>query len=195
MKRRAEEKRQREEEQAQKAAAEEREREARAQAAERELRISQKMAWRRYARRMLVPEEIPGSKTGVRIGIRMPSGRLLVRWFESSNTVTSLYAFVASQFIPPGDDPENDPLEPPSGGGFGTGVEDHDWDWDFRLAVAFPKSVIVWTKGDQTKIGEVAALKGGGNLVVEMQKPKYDDHLGVKEVEDDDDETASEDSE
>jgi FAS-associated factor 2 len=195
VKRRAEEQRQREEQEALKAAAEERERQAKAQAAERQLQISQKMAWRRYARRMLVPQEISGSKTGVRIGIRMPSGKLLVRRFEPTDTVTALYAFVASQFIPAGDAPENDPLEPPGGGGFGTEVEDHDWDWDFHLAVSFPKSVIGWAKGDRTTIGEVAALKGGGNLVVEMQKPEYDDQ--VKEVEDDsdDDETPSEDSE
>lgn len=152
------------------------------------------MAWCRYARRMLVRPEVPGSRTAVSIKIRMPSGKQLVRRFEPTDTVTALYAFVASQFIPEGDLPDDDPLEPPGGGEFGKNVEDHDWEWEFQLAVAFPKSVIGWTKGDRTAIGDVSVLKGGGNLVVEMQKP-IGNSSSIETTDEEDDETASEDSE
>ncbi|KIM24884.1 hypothetical protein M408DRAFT_331551 [Serendipita vermifera MAFF 305830] len=194
VKHRAEEQRKREEEQARRLEAQRREELAQAAAAERQRREDQKMAWRRYARRMLVREEIPGSTTAVSIKIRMPSGKQLVRRFERTDTVTSLYAFVASQFIPEGELPEDDPLEPPGGGEFGKNVEDHDWDWEFQLAVAFPKSVIGWTKGDRKTIGDVGVLKGGGNLVVEMQRP-IETGASTVLTDEDDDETASEDSE
>ena len=194
VKHRAEEHRKREEEQAQKIAAKEREELARAAAAERQRRDSQKMAWRRYARRMLVREEVPGSKTAISIKIRMPSGKQLVRRFEPTDSVTALYAFVASQFIPESDLSEDDPLEPPGGGEFGKNVEDHDWEWEFQLAVAFPKTVIGWQKGDRTAIGDVGVLKRGGNLVVEMQKP-IESAASMEVTDEDDDATASEDSE
>ena len=189
VKRRQEEERQREAEEQLKIEAQIREEQAKRAAAERTKKIGERMAWRRYARRMLVPQETPGSKTAVRIGIRMPSGKLIVRKFEPTDTVTGLYAFVASQFIPASDSPEDDPLEPPSGTGeFGAELERRDWDWEFRLAVAFPKSVVEWKIGERTVIGDVPALKGGANVVVEMQRPI---ETGVK----DGDETASEDSE
>lgn len=188
VKRRLEEQREREEEEQRRIEAQIREENLKQQEEEKRRQLVERMAWRRYARRMLVPQEIPGSRTAHRIGVRMPSGKQVIRRFEPTDTVTSLYAFVAAQFIPDSDRPEDDPLEPPSGGGsFGNGLEDRDWDWEFRLAVAFPKSVIEWKRGENITIGSVPALKGGANLVVEMLRP-------IEADLENGDETASEDS-
>lgn len=189
MKRREEEQRQRKQEEQLRIEAQFKEEQMKREAAERLKKLNERTMWRRYARRMLVPQEIPGSKTAVRVGIRMPTGKLVVRKFEPTDTITGLYAFVSSQFIPANELPEDDPLEPPSGTGeFGADLEGRDWDWEFRLAVAFPKSVVEWKKGERTTVGGVPALKGGANLVVEMLRP-------IETAAEDDDETASEDSE
>jgi FAS-associated factor 2 len=194
LKRREEERREREEEERLRQEAEEREILLASAAAERYRQAREKMAWRRYARRMLVPTENPASKTAVRIGFRIPSGKLVVRKFEPTDSVTSLYAFVASQFIPETDRPEDDPTEPPTDEDFGSDLEDHDWDWEFRLASTFPKSIVAWKQGERVNLGDVPALKGGASLVVEMLRP-IETGESTEEEDDDGDETASEDSE
>jgi FAS-associated factor 2 len=180
MKRREEERKEREEEERKKN-----------EVVERARRVEERLAWRRYARRQLVPQEIPGSKSAVRIGVRLPSGKQIIRRFERTDSMTSLYAFVASQFIPPEYLPEDDPIDPPSqpSDGSVTDFDEHDWDWEFKLAVAFPKTAISWTKGKHTAIGDVPALKGGANLVVEMERPPQ----SADPLQDDGDETESED--
>ncbi|PVF96978.1 hypothetical protein CPB86DRAFT_761237 [Serendipita vermifera] len=190
LKRREEERREREEEERLRQEAEEREILLASAAAERYRQAREKMAWRRYARRLLVPTENPASKTAVRIGFRIPSGKLVVRKFEPTDSVTSLYAFVASQFIPESDLPEDDPVKPPSGEDIDD-LEDHDWDWEFRLASTFPKSIVPWKQGERVCLGDVPTLKGGASLVVEMMRPI---ETG-ESTEEEDDETASEDSE
>ena len=80
-----------------------------------------------------------------------------------------------SLFIPAQYPQESDPDSPPSGSTSGkaalleeitkseTGVE--GW-WGFRLVLAYPRRSIAWEQAK--RLGEVDALKGGGQVVVEM---------------------------
>ena len=63
---------------------------------------------------LLKPDATPG-KDSVRIGVRFPDGRLQVRHFAPSDSVTSLYVFVASQLIPKELPSTEDPTSPPAG--------------------------------------------------------------------------------
>ncbi|KAG8761378.1 hypothetical protein FRC14_004783 [Serendipita sp. 396] len=193
MKRRQEEEQERREEERRRMEAEEREELLRYEAAQRKRRAGERMAWRRYARRALVPPEIPGSKSAMPIRFRMPSGKLIVRKFEPTDTITGLYAFVASQFIPDSETPDGDPYSPPCDEDDEEAAEfdldGYDWDWEFQVAVAFPKQTIPWERGSDKKIGSISALKGGANVVVEMKASEDDD-----KAPDTDDDTPSEDS-
>lgn len=165
------------------------EEEVRAQheAAERHKRKEERIHWRRFARRVVAPKEVPGSKSAVRIGVRLPNGKLVVRKFEPTDSITGLYAFVDAQMIPPQYNPEDDPNEPPAGQRYAGDADTHDWEWGFKLAVAFPKSAIPWTKGSQMEIGDVHALKGGANLVIEMLAPTHNDDNDTASDEDEED--------
>lgn len=138
------------------------------EAEERVKQLDLKKAWKRYARRVLITAEPKAGGSAIRIGVRLPEGKLVIRRFEPTDSVTSLYAFVSSQFIPASDSPENDPEERPSQ--YDGDLEDYNWDWGFKLAVAFPRSAVPWAPGQHTKIGDLQALKGGANLVVELER-------------------------
>jgi FAS-associated factor 2 len=147
---------------------------AQREAAEWHKRKEERIQWRRFARRVVVPKEVPGSKSAVRIGVRLPNGKLVVRKFEPTDSITGLYAFVDAQMIPTQYKSEDDPNKPPVEHRY-DGVDTHDWQWEFKLAVAFPRSAIPWTKGSQMKIRDVEALKGGANLVIETLTPMHGD--------------------
>ncbi|OCH92438.1 hypothetical protein OBBRIDRAFT_452074 [Obba rivulosa] len=151
------------------------EEEKRREAEERERR----MLWRRWARRALVVREPrPGGEPDrgktIRIGVRMPDGRRVVRFFGEADQLVALYAYVDSLFVPPGTPPEGDPQAPPSGDAPGedalveeiqrSGKTPEKW-WGFQLVLAYPRKEILWEAG--RKIGQVEALKGGGQVVVE----------------------------
>jgi len=161
---------------------------AQREATERYKRKEERIHWRRFARRVVAPKEVPGLKSAVRVGVRLPNGKLVVRKFEPTDSITGLYAFVDAQMIPAQYDPEDDPNEPPAGRCYAGDADTHDWEWGFKLAVAFPKSAIPWTKGSHMKIGDVEALKGGANLVIEMFTPM---HEGDNDTASDDDEVDS----
>lgn len=132
------------------------------EAAERIRRRGERMQWRRYARQALIPPE-PTSKTSLRIGVRLPTGKQIIRKFDPTDSITGLYAFVDSLLIPPEFSPEHDPTTPPGE------EETYDWDWDFRLSVVLPRAPLPWTFGNNQKLGDVPALKGGANLILEMR--------------------------
>ncbi|KAH9942679.1 hypothetical protein B0H21DRAFT_520653 [Amylocystis lapponica] len=140
---------------------------------------ARRMAWRRWARRTLVlreprPGEVGRGKT-IRVGVRMPDGRRPVRFFGESDTVTALYVYVDSLFVPSHLAQDGDPERPPNGRDIGKaalveeitssdmGVE--QW-WGFKLVLAYPRREIGWEPA--RRLGEVDALKGGGQVVVEM---------------------------
>lgn len=127
-------------------------REEAARRAEREKSKAEKVRrrWRRWAQRRLGDEP----PAGVRIGVRLPDGRRAIRRFKESDKLEALYTFVDGQLFPA--DMEGDGEEEPQG---------YVHEWEFRLAVAFPRSEVPFVKG--RNVGDVDALRGGANLVVE----------------------------
>ncbi|KAI0328746.1 hypothetical protein GY45DRAFT_1325890 [Cubamyces sp. BRFM 1775] len=138
-----------------------------------------RMSWRRWIRRGLVvreprPGESARGKT-MRVGIRMPDGRRVVRFFGENDTVTALYAYVDSLFIPPEYVQDADPVSPPEGGSAGenglagemqkSGKSVDKW-WGFKIVLAYPRKEIEWAP--EKRIGDVDALKGGAQVVVEL---------------------------
>ena len=130
---------------------------------EREKREQARLLWYRYARRnLLSPENKPG-KGSLRIGVRLPNG-LKIRHFSESDSVTTLYVFVASQLIPKEYSVSEDPESPPSGFAPGeTGINADNW--SFKLATSFPRREIRWSAS--TLLTDVNGLQGGAQLVVE----------------------------
>ncbi|KAI0655019.1 hypothetical protein C8Q70DRAFT_1047654 [Cubamyces menziesii] len=137
-----------------------------------------RMSWRRWIRRGLVvreprPGEAVRGKT-MRVGIRMPDGRRVVRFFGENDTVTALYAYVDSLFIPPEYVQDADPVSPPEGGSAGedglagemqkSGKSVDKW-WGFKIVLAYPRKEIEWVP--EKRIGDIDALKGGAQVVVE----------------------------
>ncbi|KEP45870.1 UBX domain protein [Rhizoctonia solani 123E] len=148
-------------------AAREREREADARAAQeaererlkleeegrRERRRRDKEAWRRWARRNLVPDE---PSQGVRVTVRIPSGQRRMRVFPPSAPVQAVYAFVETLNIPNDQNPADDPTSPPVG---------YEHEWGFELATTFPRVVVPCEEG--VAVGDIEVLRGGVVLVVE----------------------------
>lgn len=137
-----------------------------------------RMEWRRWIRYgLVVREPRPGEgargKT-MRIGVRMPDGRRVVRFFGENDRLTALYAFVDSLFIPPEFVQDADPRSPPGGGQVGedglldemqrSGRSAEKW-WGFKLVLAYPRREIAW---EGKRIGDADALRGGGQVVVEL---------------------------
>ena len=151
-----------------------------------------RVLWRRWTRRCVVGESEAHATAGgggVRIAIRLPSGTRVIQPFSASNaTLTSLYAFVDAQLIPKDMNSVDDPISVE--GQIGDGeealevhilsccstteqshnnnkhayntVEDY---WGFRIATAYPRVEIPWTRG--VKLADVEHLRGGGQVVVE----------------------------
>lgn len=159
---------------------------------DRKKRAELRVTWRRWTRRCVVGKSEPhaaGGGGGVRIAIRLPSGTRVIQTFSASNaTLTSLYAFVDAQLIPKDMSPVDDPIS--FGGQIKEGeealeahilsccsttdsqqshnkhayntVEDY---WGFRIATAYPRVEIPWTKG--VKLADLEHLRSGGQVVVE----------------------------
>lgn len=143
------------------------------------------MAWRRYGRRTLLPREPRPGETGrgktVRVGVRMPDGRRAVRFFGEEDSLTAVYAFVDTFFIPDGLEyaPAGDPETPPEGEQLGeqgllhamekVGKKNGEW-FGFKLAMAYPRREIHWEAGK--KVGDVEGLSGGQLLVELYEDPK-----------------------
>ncbi|KAL6302921.1 hypothetical protein BKA93DRAFT_818229 [Sparassis latifolia] len=160
--------------------AEQRERAERERAEERRRAYqARRMEWRRYARKALVLREPRPGETGrgktLRVGLRMPDGRRAVRFFGEGDPLTALYAYVDSLFIPLEFAQDKDPFTAPAGvlpgeAGLVEEVESSrkskdEW-WGFKLVLAYPRKEIVWEPAK--RLGDVEALKGGGQVVVEM---------------------------
>lgn len=132
-----------------------------------------RMDWRRYARRTLVQPEPVGSEAAIRIALRLPGGGgRSIRQFSPEDSLTALYAYVDSQFIPPGFDVSDDPQIPPHGFvASDAGIEQQvrslgadNW-WGFKLALAYPRRELAWQAN--INLGSVDGLQGGAQIVVE----------------------------
>lgn len=141
---------------AERKAEEERRAHLRAEEAEK-LKAINREAWRRWRKATLPTEPKFG---GLRIGVRLPSGNRVIRVFSPSEPVEVLYGFVDTQFLPPnsGDTTPPAPAGPPAG---------YEHSFDFGLATAYPRKEVPLETGKT--LGQMDALKGGGNLVVEAK--------------------------
>ncbi|THH01011.1 hypothetical protein EW026_g1611 [Hermanssonia centrifuga] len=148
-----------------------------------------RMAWRRWGRRAFVPREPRPSEQGrgrtIRIGVRMPDGRRAVRFFGQMDSLTAVYAFVDTLFIPEGKafSSDFDPLTAPDGASSSadesglmhaistmTEGRTEEW-WGFKLVTTYPRKEVQWEP--ERKVGEVEGLKSGGQLVVELVDGEY----------------------
>lgn len=145
---------------------------------DRKTRYQTQMAWYCYARRVLTSPE-PDSPVGnVRIGVKLQDGRRFIRLFRPTDTLTSLYAFVASQLIPNGFDASNDPLEPPARLPLLGKTP-----WSFQLALSYPRKEISW---DQDKaLSDVPELRGGQVVVEFTRNDIFDDGESTPNGDDD----------
>lgn len=154
--------------------------------AEKQVWENKRMTWRRWGRRGLVPREPrPGvvengrGKT-IRIGVRMPNGKRGVRFFGEGDSMTALYAFVDTLFIPDGKEysSDADPVQAPEGKesgeiGLVKAMKEHgkvgeEW-WGFKLVLSYPRREMGWEP--VKRMGDVEGLKGGAQLIVELVEP------------------------
>ena len=133
-----------------------------------------RMEWRRYLRRLSAANPAPSA--GLRIGVRMPDGARGVRIFSPRDSLTALYGFVDSHFIPSEFPVGEDPTSPPSSSSSrgeravheeiaGSSLPSEQW-WKFRLATSYPRREIPWQSN--VTLGGVSGLENGVQLVVEL---------------------------
>ncbi|KAF5354105.1 hypothetical protein D9756_007270 [Leucocoprinus leucothites] len=143
------------------------------EAAEAKRKQEVRMNWRRWTRKN-VAGPLAAAGGNLRLAIRLVTGTRLVQSFAPTTSLTALYAYVDAQLIPSHFAPEDDPSAMPEGTEAGEkAIEAQiraagsaaEW-WGFQLATAYPRSEIPWKRDVQ--LGDLVALKGGGQIVVEM---------------------------
>ena len=132
-----------------------------------------RMEWRRYLRWM--SKANPAPSAGLRIGIRMPDGTRGVKIFSPRDSLTALYGFVDSHFIPSELLAGEDPTSPPSSSSkgetavreeiAGSSLPPEQW-WKFRLATSYPRREIPWQPN--VTLDGISGLENGVQLVVEL---------------------------
>lgn len=132
-----------------------------------------RMEWRRYLRWLSKTNPTPSA--GLRIGIRMPDGTRGIRIFGPRDSLTALYGFVDSHFIPSELSADQDPTSPPSSSSrgemavheeiAGSALPPEQW-WKFQLATSYPKKGVPWRPN--TNLGGIPGLEDGVQLVVEL---------------------------
>ncbi|KAG5645968.1 hypothetical protein DXG03_004760 [Asterophora parasitica] len=150
--------------------------------------------WRRWGRRVQAQQGTSrgqiGTEKSIRLALRLPSGGRILHSFLPTETLTTLYAFVDAQLVPPGIKASEDPDVSPEGhripssssaakleetlegviAAYGKDQRDvegkeSDW-WSFTILLSYPRVSIPWRAG--VSLGEVEALREGGQVVVEM---------------------------
>lgn len=156
---------------------------------EQEAKKLRQLDWCRYARRSLLPTEPAPSQNAIRVGIRLPDGNRLVRRFAPTDTLTTLYTFVAIQAIPSELTPSGDPSTPPEGYLPGEAGIQAD-NWSFKLVSAYPRSEIHWKAS--IALESIKELKDGGQLVVETNRAEQAHNLDAQTASTDDDDYNTE---
>lgn len=170
---------------------------------EQKRREEARMEWRRWTRRVVVGDGVSASasSTGqptnsnntLRIAIRLPSGARIIHTFASSSPLTALYALVDAHLTPPQHPASEDPLSPP--GSKSSSKEQSDpistldshiltypaphtaSYWGFLVLSAYPRAEIPWAQ--HTPLSDVKALRGGGQVVVELLREKGKEREGT----------------
>ncbi|KAG9012526.1 hypothetical protein FRB94_005843 [Tulasnella sp. JGI-2019a] len=114
--------------------------------------------WRQHAHANLAVEPGPETPGRLRIGARLPNGQRIVRFFKVDETVEALYTWVDTGFLAAPSAHGEPATLPPA---------DYKPEFEFNLASSFPREEVPLVEGKI--LGEVGALKGGANLVVEMR--------------------------
>ncbi|KAJ7049462.1 hypothetical protein C8F01DRAFT_1002299 [Mycena amicta] len=140
--------------------------------ADRHKREADRSAWRQWTRRAI--SQKPEDAEGVRLAIRLPDGGRLVRRFADNCSLTLLYAFVDAQLTSSSGPSDVSPaghalvdFERAMNEQIGATGNAQSW-WGFQLVLAYPRREIPWTKG---MVGDVDGLKGGAQLVVQLNTP------------------------
>jgi FAS-associated factor 2 len=123
-------------------------------AAVREQAVRDRAAWRRYARKHL----LPASAGPIRVNLRTPLNADRNVWqFAPGASTLPLFLFAETRLIPAEDTPETDPDAPPAG---------YEHAWGCRIVTAYPRHEIelVETGGEEVWAKVKAA---GGALFVE----------------------------
>jgi len=131
---------------------------------ERKRRSYHREQWRRSKRESMPEEPSAGTPGTIRVGVRLPNGGRIVRIFKASDSLETLYTFVDIQLpsSATGTEALSSPLPP-----------EYSHIFDFKLVVSYPRRELPLR---QVTLGEMDALKGGANLVVEMNaSPDADD--------------------
>ncbi|KAG5634494.1 hypothetical protein H0H81_001766 [Sphagnurus paluster] len=144
--------------------------------------------WRLWLRAVFATPAATNASPGLPIALRLPKGGRAMRTFAHEQGLTALYAWVAAELAsteaathvrtsPEGDVvPEKDaeveverilertiarsePQHPLAD------TQQGEW-WGFALALAYPRTPVPWAPG--VKLGNIPALRGGAQVVVEM---------------------------
>lgn len=110
--------------------------------------------WRRWARRALIPSD--PSEGGIKIAVRLPSGRRRVGILPADASLEILHTLVETYLIPPEHPPEDDPEQPPEG---------YTHCWEFSLVTTHER--VVLPKDSESQIGGLDVLKQGVLLIME----------------------------
>ncbi|KAL0568402.1 UBX domain-containing protein 10 [Marasmius crinis-equi] len=144
---------------------------------------NERMGQRKWLSENAFAGGVGGEGSGeLRVAVRMPDGRRLVRRFRKDETLSNLYAFVDVQFLAPNAVSATSTASDADSAvqGFIRTMATPDpvkW-WGFRLASAYPRKEIPWSDSTQlASIPEIAA--GGGQLVVEMVSNGHRSSNGV----------------
>jgi FAS-associated factor 2 len=163
------------------------------EAEEKLFRETQRMEWRRWARKSLVlPDTFIG---GLRIAIRLPSSPLVVHRFPRSSTLTSLFTFIDTHLIPPHFSPSSDPSSPPlhtppSHPSTESTIDaqilllssPETW-WGFKLMLVYPRREVYWKPNKL--IADIEDLREGGQVIVEMINGHSSSDRSLEKVDDD----------
>lgn len=113
--------------------------------------VEKRKAWRRYARKHLLPP----SQGAVRVALRIPmSAERHIRQFEPGPSTLPLFIFAETLLIPPEDKPDADPDSPPDA---------YEPEWDFRIVTNYPRKEV-----ERAAVGAEAQwdiVKGAGGAL------------------------------
>lgn len=122
---------------------------------EAEARRQAQIAWRRWARRALVPA--PPESGGIKIAVRLPCGTRRVARLPSSASLDGLYTLVETFLIPNAYTVEDDPEEAP---------EDYEHHSSFALVTT--NSRIVFPNVQGVRVDSLDVMRGGALVIVEL---------------------------
>lgn len=148
------------------------------------LAAQNKLAYLRYARSHLIPEEpIEG---GTMITLRVPPQRQpFRRRFAETSRLDMLHLWADTLSIPSDLRRSSDPTMAPGG---------YTHSWDFQLVTSYPRRIVKIDEGDGTIGGSLTIKSGGGVLVVEkLAQPGSNGTAAGEEREEDEEEDVDSD--